>query len=196
MIFTSQRSIEAIEILQKDKPECLNNWKHLPAYCVGPATANLAKEHLKLENILGDLAGNAENLANFIVANVESNNLPLLYPCSEIARETIDKVLTMRKINFQKIVVYQTLASKTLRVDFESIVSPLVKVLVFFSPSVAECVVPLLDEDENFKDIKLIAIGQVTSDALKKLGRKVAAVAAKPEPIALLDAIQSCKRNE
>ena len=115
----------------------------------------------------------------------------LLYPCSEIARETLPQILATDGIKIQKLVVYRTLASKTLEDDLLKVIKPPPQIFVFFSPSAVEHVITLLKKQTSvLDDVKVVAIGPVTGQALREAGIKVDAISDKPEPIALLRAIE------
>lgn len=169
----------------------------MPVYCVGPATESFAKSHLGSENCFGKEAGNAKELAELLVASIEKKSKPLLYPCSEIGRETIEKTLNENDIKIHKIVVYKTLASKTLEHDLLKFMDNVPKIFIFFSPSTVEYIVTLLKKKSyDLNNIKAVAIGPVTRQALLDAGLKVFATANKPDPVSLLDAINDADETE
>lgn len=190
IILTSQRAVEAIHQACQDDKKSLHMWQKLPAYCVGPATCSLAKTSLGLEYCLGDHCGNAKDLAEFIISDLKEISKPLLYPCSDIARETIEQVLSINNINVQKLVVYQTLTKESLEVDFLNIIESIPRIFVFFSPSTVKSLVSILEKHPgNAKNIKAVAIGPVTKQSLIDAGFLIYATAAKPDPKSLLQAI-------
>lgn len=191
LILTSPRSAEAIKLASKQETTILEPWKNLPAYCVGPSTESLAKKDLGLTNCLGSQCGNAENLAEFIVSGRRHEDKPILYPCSEISRDTIEKHLTENGFKVEKIISYKTVPCENLKQDVERIFKPIPQVVVFFSPSVVENIVTTLGEEAVIlKRVKIVAIGSVTSRALTNAGIEVDAISEKPEPEALLQAIE------
>ena len=188
---TSPRSAEAIKIASKQETTILEPWKKLPAYCIGPSTESLAKKDLSLTNCLGSQCGNAENLARFIVSNRKCEDKPILYPCSEIARDTIEKHLTENRFKVKKIISYKTIPCENLKQDVDRIFKSIPQVVVFFSPSVVENIVATLGEEVVIlRGVKIVAIGSVTGRALNNSGIVVDAISEKPEPEALLQAIE------
>ncbi|XP_034943966.1 uroporphyrinogen-III synthase [Chelonus insularis] len=190
LILTSARSVEAIK--NATKQNIPDTWKKLPAYCVGPTTESLARSNLKLEACEGSHCGNSKNLAEYIIKQPdEKTDKPLLYPCSVIARDTLDKILISNNIKLEKIIVYKTLPSQTLRSDLKRLIKPMNQIFVFFSPSTVEYLLNAAKESSiSLTSIKSVAIGPVTGEALTEAGLTVFAIAEKPEPCALLEAVK------
>ncbi|XP_076762274.1 uroporphyrinogen III synthase 1 [Xylocopa sonorina] len=197
LILTSRRAVEAINRVSKEDINILQLWKTLPVYCVGPATESLAKSHLGSENCFGKETGNAKQLADLLVSSVAKESKPLLYPCSEIGRDTIEKILSENGIKVHKKIVYRTLPSKSLEHDLLEFMDNVPKIFVFFSPSTVEYIVSLLREKSyDIRNVKAVAIGPVTRQALIDAGLKDFATANKPEPISLLEAIRDAEECE
>ncbi|XP_047355808.1 uroporphyrinogen-III synthase [Vespa velutina] len=192
LILTSQRAVEAIRQVFKDDKKSLIPWQKLPTYCVGPATSSLAKNYLGSECCLGSQSGNANDLAEIIISDIKKISKPLLYPCSEIARETIEQVLSKNRINLHKLVVYRTITRESLEADFLNIIGTLPKIFVFFSPSAVQSIVSVLKKyPNNIKNIKAVAIGPVTEQSLIESDFTIYATASKPNPASLLEAINN-----
>lgn len=197
LILTSRRAVEAIILAAKEDSNILLPWRKLKVYCVGPATESFAKSHLGSENCFGSNTGNAKELAEQLIVSVEKRSKPLLYPCSEISRETIEKILNENEICVYKIVVYKTLPSETLEQDLLKFMDNIPKIFVFFSPSTVEHIVTLLKKKSyNTSKVKAVAIGPVTRQALFDIGLECFATASKPDPISLLEAINDAEKNE
>lgn len=181
----------------KDIP--FDAWKHRPTFCVGLATESVAKE-IGLTNTLGVDSGNAKNLANFIVRTQPKGIKPLLQPCSDIARDTIQAVLSSEGFELKRIVVYQTMAHKDLTKNIAEAFKSAPRVLVFFSPSIVEYIKSTLRGDVSILEkVIIVAIGPVTEQALIDAKIRVDAVSEKPEPTALREAIEkvaSADRNK
>lgn len=174
----------------------LHHWEQVPAYCVGPATDSLARSQLNLQHCIGSQSGNSKQLAEKIVLDIKKNSKPLLYPCSEIAREAISCVKDSG-ISIEKIVVYRTLESKTLGQELPKVLEKSPSMFVFFSPSTVEYITAQLKRNfYSVKEIKAVAIGPVTRDALINSGYNVYATADKPEPAALIHAITAAESLE
>lgn len=194
---TSQRAVEAIWQVFKDDEKYLSSWQRLAAYCVGPATASLAENYLGLERCLGSQSGNANDLAEIIISDIEKISKPLLYPCSEIARDTIDQVLTKNRINLKKLVAYRTIPRESLEADFLNVVGSVPKIFVFFSPSAVRYLVSVLKKHpNNIKNIRAVAIGPVTKQSLIEADLTVYATATKPNSESLLEAINDAGRDD
>lgn len=162
----------------------------MPVYCIGPATDSLARSQLDLQHCMGSESGNSKQLAEKIVLNMKKDSKPLLYPCSEIARETISCIVEDNGIPIEKIVVYRTLKSETLEQELPKMLDKSPSIFVFFSPSTVKFIKTQLKKNfYDVKDIKAVAIGPVTRDALINSGFNVCATADKPEPTALKHAI-------
>ncbi|KZC06266.1 PREDICTED: uroporphyrinogen-III synthase [Dufourea novaeangliae] len=197
LILTSKRAVEAINLASKENDRILLPWRTLPVYCVGPATESFARSHLGSENCFGSKAGNAKELAELLVASVGKESKPLLYPCSEIGRETIEKTLTENSIRVNKIIVYRTLPSETLEQDLSEFIDNEPRIFAFFSPSAVECIMTILKRKcYDMSNIKAAAIGPVTGQALLDAGLTVFAIASKPDPVSLLKSIKDAERSE
>ncbi|KAI4487222.1 hypothetical protein M0804_005371 [Polistes exclamans] len=196
LILTSQRAVEAICQIVKDDKISLSRWQKLPAYCVGPATASLAENCLGLECCLGSQSGNTKDLTEIIISDMEKITKPLLYPCSEIARETVEQVLSQNRINLRKLVAYRTIIRESLEVDFLNIIGSIPKIFVFFSPSSVDYLVSILKKRPDYiKNIKAVAIGPTTKQSLIDANFVIYATAASPNPAALLEAINDAGCN-
>lgn len=197
LILTSPRTVEAVALAAKEDASILYHWEQMPAYCVGPATESLARSQLNLQHCVGSQSGNSKQLAEKIVLDVKKDSKPLLYPCSEIARETISCIVGDSGISIEKIMVYRTLESETLEQELPKMLEKSPSIFVFFSPSTVEYItVQLKRHFYNVKDVRAVAIGPVTRDALISSGFKVYATADKPEPAALMRAITAAESME
>ncbi|KAL0134446.1 hypothetical protein PUN28_001317 [Cardiocondyla obscurior] len=197
LILTSPRTVEAVALAARKDASILDQWKQMPAYCVGPATDSLARSQLNLQHCIGSQSGNSKRLAEKIVLDTKKDSKPLLYPCSEIARDTISSIIGDSGILIKKIVVYKTLESETLEHELPKMLEKS-STFVFFSPSTVKYIKDQLRSSckKNIKDIKAIAIGPVTKDALINSGFSVFATADKPEPAALMHAITVSESTE
>lgn len=197
LILTSSRTIEAIALAVNEDRSILNHWEKLPAYCVGPTTESLARSQLNLQRCVGGQSGNSKRLAEQITLDVKEDAKLLFYPCSEIARETITSVLGKSGILTHKLTVYKTLESESLEQDLVKIVEKSPSIFVFFSPSTVEHIATQLQRKSySVKDLRAVAIGPVTRDAMINFGFTVYATADKPEPAALVHAIATAESVE
>lgn len=172
----------------------LYSWQQIPVYCIGPTTDSLARNQLNLQHCIGSESGNSKQLAERIILDIKKDSKPLLYPCSDIARETIACILNDNGVTIQKIVVYKTLASELLEQDLSKILKKSPSIFVFFSPSIVEYVTTQFKRNSyDIKNIKAVAIGPVTKHALINSGFNVYTTADKPEPEALMRAITTAE---
>lgn len=186
--------MEAIRLIVAKHPNILDKWKELPVYCVGPSTENLAKKSLNLHNCLGSHCGNAENLAKFILTDLSRRDKHMLYPCSEISRDTIENYLTENKCKIKKIISYKIAPSETLQQDSEQLFESMPQIVIFFSPSVVDNLLLTLGTNVTIlRKTKNVAIGSITEQSLTNAGIVVDATSNKPDPEALLKAVQSIK---
>lgn len=190
-VFTSPRAVEAIHRAIKEDENLADFWKKCPAYCIGPSTESTAKNLLKLENCLGSNCGNSQDLAKLITQVHKKKNKPILYPCSAIARDTIQLILENEEITFEKIVSYDTLPSETLERDLLNIASDTEQIFIFFSPSIVKFIMTIAEKHNLIKNMKFVGIGDVTGEALKQFGVKIHGISEKPEPEALLQIIKN-----
>lgn len=189
---TSPRAAAAIAIVKKQNPFPIDDWIRKSTFCVGQATELVAKEQVGLTNILGSDSGNAKNLATFIIDKMETNyKKPLLLPCSDIARDTIPKMLSEKGMNVAKVIVYETKAHENLKETLNAALNEPPHVLVVFSPSIINSIIAVLDKDKIkvFEKLKVVAIGPVTQQAVLEHGINVDGVAEKPDPKAVIKVI-------
>ena len=83
VVFTSANGVRTYTARRSDR--------HLPAWCVGPATAQAAR-HEGFETVY-ESAGNAVDLAHFIVANTSPSERPLLHVANSAATGTLRETL-------------------------------------------------------------------------------------------------------
>ncbi|XP_071499750.1 uroporphyrinogen-III synthase-like [Diadema antillarum] len=173
--------------------ELKEKWRQLPAFSVGTSTGSRVRS-LGLEPV-GEDSGNAENLVKIIISAVKPGSKPLLYPCGTMRRETIPKTLEKEGIDFTADVVYQTIANTGLADQLMRYIKEkgAPDCIVFFSPSGVQYSKEVLEiHKDELSNTKFLAIGSTTQIAMEEKGYLVAGVADKPNPQALLQAIQQC----
>eukprot|EP00057_Strongylocentrotus_purpuratus_P010553 XP_011665027.1 PREDICTED: uroporphyrinogen-III synthase [Strongylocentrotus purpuratus] len=171
-----------------------DEWSKLPAFSVGTSTGGVVRK-LGLHP-MGEDSGNAENLCKIILEAVKPGSKPLLYPCGTMRRETIPKTLQKEGILFKEDVAYQTVPNPDLEQELAKYLqekgAPFC--IVFFSPSGVQYSKEVFDKFKaDLHSTKLLAIGGTTRAAMQEHGYVVAGVAEKPNPTALLQAIQQCQ---
>ncbi|XP_020927568.1 uroporphyrinogen-III synthase isoform X10 [Sus scrofa] len=166
LIFTSPRAVEAVKLcLEKaNKTEAWETslkekWNSKSVYVVGNATASLvSKIGLDPE---GENCGNAEKLAEYICSR-ESSALPLLFPCGNLKRETLPRMLKDKGVPMESITVYQTIPHPGIQGNLNSYYSQ-----------------------------QFVAIGPTTARALAAQGLPVSCTAESPTPRALAAGIRT-----
>ncbi|XP_047409380.1 uroporphyrinogen-III synthase isoform X2 [Sciurus carolinensis] len=193
LIFTSPRAVEAVELcLKKDNKtevwgkSLKEKWNAKTVYVVGNATASLVnKIGLDVE---GENCGNAEKLAEYICSR-ESSVLPLLFPCGNLKREILPKMLKDKGIPMESITVYQTIPHPGIQVNLDSYYSKkgVPASITFFSPSGLTYSLKHIQElsGASLDQIKFAAIGPTTARALAAQGLPVSCTAESPTPQAL-----------
>ncbi|XP_071485422.1 uroporphyrinogen-III synthase-like [Diadema antillarum] len=200
LVFSSPRTVESVSLCLKHSSaqeawnrELKEKWRQLPAFSVGTSTGSRVRS-LGLEPV-GEDSGNAENLVKIIISAVKPGSKPLLYPCGTMRRETIPKTLEKEGIDFTADVVYQTIANTGLADQLMRYIKEkgAPDCIVFFSPSGVQYSKEVLEiHKDELSNTKFLAIGSTTQTAMEEKGYLVAGVADKPNPQALLQAIQQC----
>ncbi|XP_031555733.1 uroporphyrinogen-III synthase-like [Actinia tenebrosa] len=201
MIITSPRSVEAIELsiskyIPKEKwLEVLQKqWQDLHLFAIGDATSTAMKNKLGLQSC-GYQSGSAEKLVPIIKQVITAGNQPLLFPCGNLRRETIPQEMKNAGIKLTSVEVYKTIPNPEIQSALQEHIKTkgLPDVIVFFSPSGLEFTIDFIkDIMGDLSTIKLVAIGNTTSQALHNKGLSVAGVAEKPNPESLCQCIQKC----
>ncbi|XP_005671612.1 uroporphyrinogen-III synthase isoform X6 [Sus scrofa] len=199
LIFTSPRAVEAVKLcLEKaNKTEAWETslkekWNSKSVYVVGNATASLvSKIGLDPE---GENCGNAEKLAEYICSR-ESSALPLLFPCGNLKRETLPRMLKDKGVPMESITVYQTIPHPGIQGNLNSYYSQqgIPASITFFSPSGLSYSLKHIQElsGDSIDQIKFVAIGPTTARALAAQGLPVSCTAESPTPRALAAGIRT-----
>ncbi|XP_005902919.2 uroporphyrinogen-III synthase isoform X2 [Bos mutus] len=199
LIFTSPRAVEAVErCLQKDtkaevwKKSLKEKWNAKSVYVVGNATASLVNRiGLHTE---GETCGNAEKLAEYICSR-EPSALPLLFPCGTLKREILPKMLKDKGIPLESVTVYQTIPHPGIQGNLTSYYTQqgVPASITFFSPSGLTHSLKHIQElsGDSIGQIKFVAIGPTTAQALAAQGLPVSCTAESPTPRALAAGIRT-----
>lgn len=186
IIFTSTRSVNAVSSLISLNDVCINKWKQKTNFSVGTATANSALSELKLQTHGAD-SGNSENLCKLIIEMHRHLDKPLLFPCSNIRKDTIPTVLSKSGISVEEVFCYETVPNNNFECIWQNIISEtLPNILVFFSPSgVQSCINVIKNAYVGHQLPIFIAIGPSTEKALSEADI-YCKVAEKPTPESLM----------
>lgn len=182
-IFTSSRAVEAFGRAFAATAAQRNAWSAKKVFAVGPGTA-AALRSIGYEPE-GEESGSAEQLAKHILQQAVAG--PLLFLCGDRRRDTLPAILRKAGIAAEEIVVYRT-RLRTLRA-WPGHKKP--DWVVFFSPSGFEAV--LQSPGLSLEDLLIAAIGSATAEAVRASGFAVRAVAEKPEPESLAQALRAAQ---
>ncbi|CAG2203007.1 UROS [Mytilus edulis] len=192
IVFTSQQAVKATQ-------EVIQSWKEgkqselvksLTCYVVGKATAKTARQLGFSPN--GEESGNADNLCDCILLERdESEERTILFPCSNIRKDTIIERLCSKGIPVEELNVYETIHRDDITDEVKQLVEKYGKpfAVVFFSPSGVQALKKnnLL---EILKSSKIVALGPSTHSELEKESMEVFGTAEKPDPRSLLEVIR------
>lgn len=100
-------------------------WSHVPFYVVGEATANSLRQifsdfadlGLAVVDVRGQSSGNAATLSTFILDDLKTRPVRLLYLTGDKNRDTLSKALEGGGISLHSIQVYRTVGSPTFERD-------------------------------------------------------------------------------
>ncbi|XP_063592416.1 uroporphyrinogen-III synthase-like [Penaeus indicus] len=194
IIFTSKRAVEAVtEIYKNLSVDCHHSWSEKKIFVIGEATGRAVQQHLKLSHI-GQESGNALQLAPIIMREIVAFDKPLLYPCGNLGRDELPKLLAQEDRDFRALTVYETQEHPQLKdaVSKHHSTGKMPSHLVFFSPSGVKFVLPKLKSvGMSLTGVKIIAIGPATNAALVQENIPVHAVCSIPSPEGLLHILKS-----
>ncbi|KAG8435490.1 hypothetical protein GDO86_013428 [Hymenochirus boettgeri] len=191
LIFTSPRAVEAVKLCLKNpgNKEVWENilcdqWNSKPVYVVGKGTGTLVEEvGLSSE---GEGTGNAEKLADYICSKRLLCSSPIIFPCGSLKREVLPKRLQEKNIPLETITVYQTALHPAIE---DSLADYFAKegvptIIVFFSPSGVKFCLGFFKEmlNDRFNQMKFVAIGPTTAEAMAAEGIPVSCTAENPTP--------------
>ncbi|HZF65218.1 MAG TPA: uroporphyrinogen-III synthase, partial [Chitinophagaceae bacterium] len=158
-VFTSMNAVEAIH------PLLINNanWQ---VYCIGHATKKLVAEHLSGASIIG-VGNDALSLADTVAADKPEL---VYFFCGDQRRDELPNKLKSHGIRVEEIVVYKTMArEKKITTDYDGI--------LFFSPSAVHS---FFNGNTIGRNVLLFAIGNTTSNAIKKFSQNEIIIADQP----------------
>jgi len=201
LIVTSQRAVEAWHTALKEVESTIAHyWTQIPVYTVGQTTAAALQNgfHEKVNIIGAEQSGNAENLAQLIIAAPQSNDQNLLYLTGDKTRDVIANRLSAHAIPHKLLQVYETTVRHNFTRKLCNVVQQEWDWIVMFSPSGVDASLPTI---KNFYgdqiSIKVAVIGPTTLQHLQTEHHlKAHACAEKPTPEALLEAIQNSQKSE
>jgi uroporphyrinogen III methyltransferase/synthase len=198
LIFTSRNSVSRWVAALRARglaPDTLGR----PVFCVGPATARLAREFGWSDVSLPDARADADALAAEIERDLGVRGRRYLFLRAERARDVIPERLRAGGATVDEIVLYRTVAAA---VDVNALRKALLArefdALTFASPSAAQAFAGHLDESSRSaaRDVPIAALGPTTAAALGAAGLPAVVVAAEPTPQALVVALAQYRAGQ
>ena len=172
LIFTSKNGVRAVEKINKE-------WKKIPSFAIGKATAKeVEKLGGKVEFISTSAYG--DEFAKEIIQKYQNKTFlflrakKIISPISEIFKNSSNVL--------KEIIVYETVCNK----PNEKFIKP--SIVIFTSPSTVEC----FEKINSFENIKIIAIGKKTKNALLKHTNNIIM----PQKPSILECIKLAKSIE
>jgi uroporphyrinogen-III synthase len=144
IVFTSKNAVKFVDKLTKE-------WKHIPAYAIGPQTAKSVKLYGGNLKFVG-LEKHGNEFANELIQELEGKKV-LYLGAEKIVSNTID-ILNENNISCDYKAVYKTISNKK-RFRF-----PKESIIIFSSPSIVEGFFKHNIWDESFT---AISIGRTTA---------------------------------
>ncbi|KAL1749081.1 tetrapyrrole biosynthesis, uroporphyrinogen III synthase [Schizophyllum fasciatum] len=188
------------------------------------ALRSIADSPAAPRDVRGEATGTGEQLAHFIVDDVRSENRTsparLLYLTGDKNRDTVPNILTEAGIAFEPLQVYGTRGAHDFAQRLDAAMGTLPsdsseQWVVFFAPSSTDFSLPYLEKRLKLKytttencstpsgttsaerrAVRIAAIGPMSSDhIMRERHLHVEAVATKPSPSDLVEAIQGARVN-
>ncbi len=183
MLFSSQAAIEAWLELTPSLPKYLP--KSLPKHIRYGAVGQKTAERLQALGLQVEVIGkpqSAEGLADVFVRRFP-NAKSVALPVGNLRLTVLKDRLTEANIPTKSVVIYRTDL-----VDVKDIKVQDVDTILFASPSATQVLQAGLQENNIFLNKNLVAIGQTTAEAIRKLGFRCS-VAETPSIEAIAEAI-------
>ncbi|XP_053634573.2 uroporphyrinogen-III synthase isoform X2 [Cherax quadricarinatus] len=194
IIFTSQRAVEAVaEVYLNLAVRCHASWDEKKIFVVGEATGKAVQNLLKL-TCIGQESGNAQQLIPIIIRETKAFDKPLLYPCGNLGKDELPRLLVNYDRDFKALTIYETSQHAQLKYTIQKLINAGQKptYMVFFSPSGVNFALPILQSlNVDVTGIKIIAIGPTTNTALVQQNIPVSGVCPTPTPEGLIHILKS-----
>ncbi|KAK7058748.1 hypothetical protein SK128_023752 [Halocaridina rubra] len=192
IIFTSPRAVNAVtQIYSTLNVNYHYQWSEKKIFAIGEATSAAIQKNLRL-NSIGKESGNAQQLAPIIIKETVAFDKPLLYPCGNLGRDELPKLLASQDRDFRALTCYETTEHPNLKSTLQKLKDEQPAYIVFFSPSGVNITLAIFKAlGFSLTNIKVIAIGPTTNTALVKEGVPVFGVCPSPSPEGLLHVCKS-----
>lgn len=215
LVLTSPRTVDAVSIaLSSSEADSAvfsscefarALWASRPVFAVGPSTEKRVIELFQGPKVLGADSGSAAALAPVIVDWWNSTFYPsshteippaVLIPVGNRHRPEIPAALDLAGVRYETVPAYITeqhplLESSLLAASADSPSSPQPLLAVLFSPSGVQFASECLHSLSRSRDLRIVAFGQSTAEAVRKHGLHLSAVCPQPTTESLTQTLLS-----
>lgn len=190
LIFTSANSVDYFFQRCHDLKPPVDLPASMPIAVVGKATAARLRQHGLKADVQPD-AYHAEALVDLLVKKKNIHKAHVLFPCSDIARQTVVDGLTAAGASVTAVAAYRTVVAETLPDEIMTLLRrKAIDVITFASSSTVQAFVQALGNDLHpTTGIAVACIGPVTRDAAIAAGLSVDIMPEETSIPALVDAI-------
>jgi len=196
LLFTSANAVRFLAARAREIGQALEDAP--PSACVGPITADAAREAGFAVELIPSERRDAAGLLELVSKHWPPRGRRFLLPQAEAARPVLAEGLRAAGASVDAVTVYRTLAAE---VDADALREQLrgrrIDAITFTSPSTAEHFAALLDEESRkaAAECTIAAIGPVTADALRRLGLAADWVSDAPTMRALVEGLAARMRR-
>ncbi|MEP7279287.1 MAG: uroporphyrinogen-III synthase [Bacteroidota bacterium] len=177
VIFTSMNAVEAVAAyMQSTTPDWL-------IYCIGQTTLRLVEKYFG-EASIGGTANNATELAELVARDAPANEL--IFFCGDQRRNELPDILRGHDMEVLEITVYHTISTP-------HAIDKKYNGILFFSPTAAES---FFSKNKASTNTILFAIGNTTTDTLKKHSTATVITAGTPGKDSLVEKVINYFVNE
>ena len=189
IIFTSKRGVASFFELVKEFNPDKSDLEQIEYAAIGTSTAaEILKNGLQVNYI--NRGNTSKEFAEYLLAEVINPNEKLLLPFGNLAPEFLQAKLS-KQADCTRINVYETIKIKNPDKEILNIIDKEdYDLLIFTSPSAFENFIEITNYKPNDKQLKILSIGQTTTDFIEKKGFKVQITAKKSTIEGLADEIK------
>ena len=180
VIFTSRQAVDHFFRIAKEVRA--NIPEDMKYFCISESTAYYLQNYVQYRK--RKIFHGKQSFADLMEVIRKHKDNKFLFPCSEIHKQDIPEALTKEGIEFEKAVIYRTLACDLSKIDI-----PSYDMLVFFSPSGIKSLYKNFPEFEQGEQA-IATFGKTTAEAAKKAGLKIQVNAPTPKAPSMSMAIE------
>ena len=191
IVFTSHNSVRSFFELLKNKKYDIRKLAGFRIFSIGRYTSD-ELENYGFYDYIQSNEYTGEGLANTMNKYSKENNLKLdvVYPCSSIAKDSIEKILSKEQNSIERVEVYKNEIEFGYRdLLIEELESKMVDYITFTSSSTVDNTIRLIGEENKsvLDNVKIISIGKITSETIRSYGLNIYKEAEKPSIDSMID---------